>query len=343
MAAKKPNNPMALQAQIRQNADEVSTMLSTLGKWEKNMKNKDEGIRKVRSAKGSAAAPAPGVRGGVRSGAGTVKTSSTTAPVASLPAPGTEVGDGKAGSAAKHTYDVGYKKWEKFDIDAALNENEGDADGEDIVEFNYENVSSNPVVEVVREGARKFDTCLAGHARRQCCKSLECAAKGAQSPWVHLKDAETAEREQGNKEFAAGQFPQAVKSYTKCLGLKKRNYSAFSNRAMAYLKLKEYIRAEVDCNSALTIEPSHVKSLVRRATARNALGKHRAALGDIYAAMKLTEAAKGNAKQHRVDLQKTQELLRSCVSRAPMAKIQAKFADGDDQIGSVAGPDLPLA
>jgi tetratricopeptide (TPR) repeat protein len=264
-----------------------------------------------------------------------------------LPAPGTEVGDGKAGSAAKHTYDVGYKKWEKFDIDAALNENEDDADGEDIGEFNYENVSSNPVVEVVEEKGLKETltpaslAMLAGSAASQvgAVQSNVPKARGVH----HDKDAETAEREQGNKEFAAGQFPQAVKSYTKCLGLKKRNYIAFSNRAMAYLKLKEYIRAEVDCNSALTIEPSHVKSLVRRATARNALGKHRAALGDIYAAMELTEAAKGNVKQHRVDLQKTQELLRSCVSRAPMAKIQAKFADGDDQTGSVAGPDLPLA
>jgi hypothetical protein len=34
------------------------------------------------------------------------------------------------------------------------------------------------------------------------------------------KDAETAERERGNEEFSAGNFNAAVKSYTKCLGLK---------------------------------------------------------------------------------------------------------------------------
>ena len=59
---------MKMQHQIRQNADEISTMLESLGKWEKNMKSKDEEIRKARKA-------GPGVRG-VRSGAGTVRTSS---------------------------------------------------------------------------------------------------------------------------------------------------------------------------------------------------------------------------------------------------------------------------
>ena len=40
-----------------------------------------------------------------------------------------------------------------------------------------------------------------------------------------------------------------------------------------------------DASSALSIEPTHVKSLIRRATSRNALGKHRAALVDLNAAL----------------------------------------------------------
>lgn len=56
---------------------------------------------------------------------------------------------------------------------------------------------------------------------------------------------------------------------------------------MAYLKLKEHTRALTDCNSALTIEPDHVKSLLRRATALNALGKHRAAYLDLQRAIEL--------------------------------------------------------
>ena len=345
-------NPMALQAQIRQNADEVSSMLASLGKWEKNMKSK-EGIRKpkVRNV-ASSGAEVEGSRS-VRTGAGTVRTSSSgvSPTISSIASGGAKnegaAGDGKAASAAKHTYDVGYKKWENFDVDAAMDDN--DVDGaqttEDIEEFNYDNVSSNPVVEVVQEREAKEALTPASLAMLAGSAANQVGAIQAKVPKAlgvyHDKDAETAEREHGNKEFAAGQFPQAVKSYTKCLGLKKRNYIAFSNRAMAYLKMKEYIRAEVDCNSALSIEPGHVKSLVRRATARNALGKHRAALSDIYAAMEITEAANGSVKQHKVDLQKTQELLRQCVSRAPLAQIQAKIDQGE--LGALAGPDLPVA
>lgn len=115
------------------------------------------------------------------------------------------------------------------------------------------------------------------------------------------RDFEEIERERGNAEFKSGNFTAAVKCYTKCLGLKvccsfqslvfcfkldklllqSNNYIAFSNRAMAYLKLKEYHRVVSDCDCALRIEPDHVKSLLRRASAYNALGKHRAALSDL--------------------------------------------------------------
>jgi hypothetical protein len=39
------------------------------------------------------------------------------------------------------------------------------------------------------------------------------------------KDTEEVERNKGNAEFNAGNFPAAVKSYTKCLGLKVRRIS----------------------------------------------------------------------------------------------------------------------
>ena len=42
----------------------------------------------------------------------------------------------------------------------------------------------------------------------------------------------------------------------------------------------------MDCDCALSIEPNHTKSLLRRASARNALGKHRGAISDLA---KLTE------------------------------------------------------
>lgn len=43
----------------------------------------------------------------------------------------------------------------------------------------------------------------------------------------------------------------------------------------------------MDCNSALLIQPDHVKTLLRRATALNSLGKHRGALLDLYKILEL--------------------------------------------------------
>lgn len=155
---------------------------------------------------------------------------------------------------------------------------------------------------------------------------------------INEKDAETCERERGNEEFQRGDFQAAVRCYTRCLGLKVGNYIAFSNRAMALLKLKEYHRAEADCDCALAIEPTHVKSLVRRATARTALGKYRAALQDLNAAA----ALEPSNKQIRADLQKTKELLRSAVNRAPLVRLSPrKESENSNQTQIIAGPDLP--
>ena len=70
------------------------------------------------------------------------------------------------------------------------------------------------------------------------------------------------------------------------------------------------------------------------------MGKHRAALQDLYAAMELTLEANGNTKQLRPDVSRTQELLRQCVSRAPMIHVNAVWAAGEEE-DEAQGPDLP--
>jgi hypothetical protein len=92
---------LKVQNQIRQNAEEISGFFSDLAKWEKDIKVKD---KKIQQKKGSHAP----VRG-----SGTVKIQSTATPLGvggasleSIP---------KSGSAAQHTYDIGYSKWNNLD------------------------------------------------------------------------------------------------------------------------------------------------------------------------------------------------------------------------------------
>lgn len=58
------------------------------------------------------------------------------------------------------------------------------------------------------------------------------------------------------------------------------------------VQLKEFGKAEADCDTALKLDPRHVKSLQRRAAARNALGKHRAALADLQNAAEIDPSSK---------------------------------------------------
>lgn len=302
------NASMKVQAQIRQNAEEISSYLTDLGKWEETVAKKDHKLMKTKvssSSSTSTAATANAQRStSVRQGAGTVKVSKR---------------------ADSHTYDKGYKKWEGFDIDSALKE----VDHENIEIEASKAINDHATDPVMRQ------LTPASMIRSFLPSAPQTVAVPRSRGQVNEKDPETSERERGNEEFQRGNFQAAVKSYTRCLGLKAGNFVAFSNRAMTFLKLKEYVRAEADCDCALAIEPKHVKSLVRRATARNALGKHRAALLDLIEAAEIDK----NNDQIRADSMKTRELLRNSASRAPMVKIPVRI--DADAIEVIPGPDLP--
>jgi len=327
---------MKIQAQIRQNAEEVSSYLSQLSSWQNSIKKKDQGIVVRATNKAESAPRTASVNGKsepiltswlsgdvapVRKGVGTVPT------VALAP-------DGKSSSAANHTYDIGYKKWENFNVDAALAEEDGIVSIDTSCPTPPRSQSQSQSQSSQHQQLSKDLNPTTIIPPQAVTTEITPGIPAARGVFVHA-DAEAAEREIGNKEFANGNFSAAVKSYTKCLGLKSRNYIAFSNRAMAYLKLKEFHRAESDCTNALSLCPTHTKSLLRRATARNALGKHRAALADLF----IVQDEDPTNKQARGEIQRTKEALLSAVNRAPMIPLTIEL---DEDAVPVAGPDLPL-
>jgi hypothetical protein len=114
---------------------------------------------------------------------------------------------------------------------------------------------------------------------------------------------------------------------------------------MAYLKTNDYLKAEDDATSALKLEPTHSKSFQRRATARNALGKHKAALRDFECAFRLTPTN----KQLSGDIHKTRELVSASIRRTPRTVMTVletnteslgpmKSATHDTRLGEPAAP-----
>ena len=61
----------------------------------------------------------------------------------------------------------------------------------------------------------------------------------------------TAQKEKGNKAMAEGDYQKAIEHYTFALDYIKDNKTIYTNRALAYIKLKKYSKAIKDCDKVL--------------------------------------------------------------------------------------------
>ncbi|KAE8896527.1 hypothetical protein PF005_g4260 [Phytophthora fragariae] len=259
-----------VQHQIRANASQLQDYFSDLYAWEKSIGKEDSARKRAAKTtkKPATAGATPPPRGARGNGVGR----------------NNEAADGVNGKKPdSHTYDKGYNRWEKFDVDAALKEADEDASTKTKSGAASPPLQSSPV------------------PRRVV----------AASP--STKSREELEKEGGNAHYKRGDYVAAIKSYTRCLGYNPQNAVVLSNRAMAYLKNREFANAEDDCTLALKADPLHVKSYSRRGTARNSLGKHRLALLDFQQAATLDP----KSRQIQTQVQSTRELIRTAIKRAP--------------------------
>lgn len=87
------------------------------------------------------------------------------------------------------------------------------------------------------------------------------------------------ERSKGNEYYNNSDYKQAIKHYSRSIGIKP-TAAAYTNRAMANIKLKNYQTAIQDCQAALRIQ-YYVKAYVRMAQSYEALHKFDEALLSI--------------------------------------------------------------
>ncbi|XP_064478794.1 E3 ubiquitin-protein ligase CHIP-like [Ornithodoros turicata] len=76
-----------------------------------------------------------------------------------------------------------------------------------------------------------------------------------------MKSDMTAEemKNQGNKLFSARKYEDAIACYSKAIIRKPSSATYFSNRALCYVKLRQWELACQDCRRALDLDPSSVK------------------------------------------------------------------------------------
>ncbi|CAL3965952.1 hypothetical protein PZA11_002764 [Diplocarpon coronariae] len=85
----------------------------------------------------------------------------------------------------------------------------------------------------------------------------------------------------GNKAFAAHDWPTAIDLYTKAIDLDGNQPTYFSNRAQANIKSEAYGSAIADATRAIELDPNLVKAYYRRAVAYTAILKSQDALRDF--------------------------------------------------------------
>ena len=63
-------------------------------------------------------------------------------------------------------------------------------------------------------------------------------------------------------------FKEAITYYTKSIEYDGTLAASYCNRALAYLKLKEYDKVITDCNIAISLDPNYLKAYHRRGKAK---------------------------------------------------------------------------
>ena len=87
--------------------------------------------------------------------------------------------------------------------------------------------------------------------------------------------------------FQKGNFSEAIESYTNAMQCDPKSAILPANRAMAYLKMKEWGKAEADSTLSISIDETYVKAYHRRATARKKLGNYAKAVEDFQKVLEL--------------------------------------------------------
>eukprot|EP00274_Cyanoptyche_gloeocystis_P004964 CAMPEP_0196666342 /NCGR_PEP_ID=MMETSP1086-20130531/64443_1 /TAXON_ID=77921 /ORGANISM="Cyanoptyche gloeocystis , Strain SAG4.97" /LENGTH=491 /DNA_ID=CAMNT_0042003521 /DNA_START=40 /DNA_END=1515 /DNA_ORIENTATION=- len=89
---------------------------------------------------------------------------------------------------------------------------------------------------------------------------------------------------QGNESYKNGRYQEAIKCYSSAIQINENSAPYYSNRAAAYLMMKNYKDATRDCMKSIALDPSFVKAYIR-------CGKSHLAVGELKQARKQFQQA----------------------------------------------------
>jgi tetratricopeptide (TPR) repeat protein len=217
-----------------------------------------------------------------------------------------------------YSYDY-FKEWDKYDVDTELKRLEEE---EKHLEEERQKCpkTADPGADVHSDQTYKIE---------------------AMTP-LEKRVAAQREKEKGNECMKCGETNAAVAYYSKSLELVPGDHLVLGNRAQAYLAIHCYMQAELDCDKALSIEPTYTKARYRRAVARKEQGNWEGSLKDLdivliensahtQASKLRTECVKRiEAKKKEDEEKRKEEEERQRYESAPRHKIAIQEVEGED-------------
>ncbi|XP_026461678.1 RNA polymerase II-associated protein 3-like [Ctenocephalides felis] len=158
-----------------------------------------------------------------------------------------------------------------------------------------------PVAETTKKSAStdynkwdKFDV-------EKACEEVDYSTESESSDDEEAINKSKELKNEGNTFVKMSNWTKALECYTKAIQLYQGDAIYYANRALCYLKLEKWAKAEKDCCRALEIDPKYVKALQRRSVARAAVGKLNMAIKDMSEVLNL-EPNNQEAKEHLLEL-----------------------------------------
>ncbi|KAI9209830.1 uncharacterized protein BJ171DRAFT_609208 [Polychytrium aggregatum] len=142
------------------------------------------------------------------------------------------------------------------------------------------------------------------------------------------------EKNKGNEVFRLGEYEESIVFYSRSLAIMPRA-NVLTNRSLAYIKTKDYERAEKDASDALEFNDpsSNLKAHLRRGLARSNRGKYRDAIEDFRCVLELDPTSK-EAMQGIKNAQKRADEARPTVSTVSGSGKRMAIVEVDDETES---------
>ncbi|KAE8906585.1 hypothetical protein PF005_g2334 [Phytophthora fragariae] len=215
-------------------------------------------------------------------------------------------------SKAIPAYD--FRSWEKYDVDKALGE------------IDEESERAREQAKHQREELEKRAA-----ARKRELESLPKSVELQKLEPETRKLYAGYEKQKGNDCFKANELEVALLHYTRSMAYDDTDAILYANRALVYLRLKNFAAAEDDCTRSILLNPGYMKGWSRRGMTRYRRGNYAESVKDFQEALRLEPTNREVTKLLKAAMDKHEEVNGALSSNQTLLPVKNDPGDGEEE------------